>query len=136
MNKIFLIGRLTHTPELKETATGVKVCKFSIAVNRSYKNENGERKTDFFNCTAWRGTAETVATYAGKGDRINVVGSLEVREYESRDGIKKTAVDVLVTDVELLGERERTEESVNTVQNVERRRPTLQQMDDDGDSPF
>ena len=136
MNKIFLIGRLTHTPELKESINGVKVCKFSIAVNRSYKNEDGERKTDFFNCTAWRGIAETVAKYAKKGDRINVIGSLEVREYETRDGIKKTSVDVIVADVELLGEKDRTEEVEDNIPTVERRRPTLQQMDDDEDIPF
>ena len=60
MNKVFLIGNLTRDPELTETASGVAVCNFSIAVNRNYASQDGERQTDFFNCTAWRGTAEAL----------------------------------------------------------------------------
>ena len=59
MNKVFLIGNLTRDPELTETAGGVAVCHFAIAVNRNYTSQDGERQTDFFNCTAWRGQAET-----------------------------------------------------------------------------
>ena len=62
MNKVFLIGNLTRDPELTETTSGVSICRFSIAVNRNYSGADGERKTDFFNCTAWRGLGETSAS--------------------------------------------------------------------------
>ncbi len=76
MNKIFLIGNLTRDPELSETANGIKHCRFSIAVNRNYSGADGERKTDYFNCTAWRGLGETVARYAKKGNKVAVCGSV------------------------------------------------------------
>ena len=72
MNKVFLIGNLTRDPELTETASGVPVCHFSIAVNRNYSSQDGERQTDFFNCTAWRAMAETIARYTKKGKKVAV----------------------------------------------------------------
>lgn len=73
MNKVFMIGNLTRDPELSETASGVSLCRFSIAVNRNYSGE--DRMTDFFNCIAWRGTGEAVARYAKKGNKVAVSGS-------------------------------------------------------------
>ena len=75
MNKVFLIGNLTRDPELTETSSGVAICRFSIAVNRNYTT-GGERQTDFFNCTAWRGLGENVAKYAKKGNKVAVNGSI------------------------------------------------------------
>ena len=66
MNKVFLIGNLTRDPELTTTPSGVSVCHFAIAVNRTYSSQDGERQTDFFNCTAWRVLAERIAQYAKK----------------------------------------------------------------------
>ena len=68
MNKVFLIGNLTRDPELTETASGVPVCHFAIAVNRNYAGQDGERQTDFFNCTAWRAMAETIAYHLMSGN--------------------------------------------------------------------
>ncbi len=68
MNKVFLIGNLTRDPELTETSNNTKICRFSIAVSRNYSNADGERQTDFFNCIAWRGLAETVSRYTHKGN--------------------------------------------------------------------
>ena len=82
MNKVFLIGNLTRDPELTETSGGIKICRFSIAVNRNYSGSDGERKTDFFNCVAWRNLAETVARYTKKGIKVAVSGSIELRNYE------------------------------------------------------
>ena len=76
MNKVFLIGNLTRDPELSETASGVTMCRFAIAVNRNYSTD-GERQTDFFNCTAWRGLADTVSRYAKKGKKVAVSGSIQ-----------------------------------------------------------
>lgn len=75
MNKVFLIGNLTRDPELSETGSGISVCRFSIAVNRDYTNADGERETDFFNCTAWRGIAETIARYCKKGTKSQYAGA-------------------------------------------------------------
>lgn len=103
MQKVFMIGNLTRDPELSETASGISVCKFSIAVNRNYGGE--DRKTDFFNVVAWRGLGENVARYAKKGNKVAVSGSIELRNYEDNEGIKRTAVDIVAQEVEFLTPR-------------------------------
>ena len=102
MNKVFLIGNLTRDPELTETPSGVPVCRFSIAVNRNYASQDGERQTDFFNITAWRAMGETIARYTKKGNKVAVVGSIQMRNYEDNQGVKRTAVDIIAQDVEFL----------------------------------
>lgn len=131
MNKVILIGNLTKDPELRETPSGVTVCHFSLAVTRAYTND-GERKTDFFNCVAWRGLGENLARYQKKGSKISIVGSIEFRDYEDRDGIKRTAVDIVAQDIEFLSSRAADESS----DEPRRTRPTLQAMNDDNDIPF
>ena len=141
MNKVFLIGNLTRDPELTETASGVPVCHFSIAVNRGYATQDGERQTDFFNCTAWRAMAETIARYTKKGKKVAVSGSIQLRNYEDNQGVKRTAVDIIAQDVEFLSPRE-SEDSFDDVNEMPRasaapkRKPMLQAMDDDSDIPF
>ena len=135
MNKVFLIGNLTRDPELTETASGVQICRFSIAVTRNYTGSDGERKTDFFNCVAWRGLGETVARYAHKGNKIAVSGSIELRNYEDRDGIKRTAVDIVAQDVEFLTPRQSDSGNDDTGYRSGGK-PALQPFDDDGDIPF
>lgn len=133
MNKVLLIGNLTKDPELRETPSGVSVCHFSLAVTRAYTND-GERKTDFFNCVAWRGTGENLARYQKKGSKIAVYGSIQIRDYEDRDGIRRTAVDIVANDVEFLSAR--SSEETDEMPRSGRNRPTLQAMDDDSDIPF
>ncbi len=144
MNRVFLIGNLTRDPELTETSSGVAICRFSIAVNRNYTS-GGERQTDFFNCTAWRGLGENVARYAKKGNKVAVMGSVELRNYEDSQGVKRTAVDISCNDVEFLTPRSAGgdsgyESDVPPAQPRGERRgaakPSLQSFDDDGDIPF
>jgi single-strand DNA-binding protein len=135
MNKVFLIGNLTRDPELRETPSGIAVCRFSIAVSRNYTNEDGERQTDFFECTAWRGLGETIAKYTKKGKKVAVVGSVQLRSYEDNNGIKRTAVDIIVQDVEFLSPKDNDGE-VEAQKPTGRKKPTLQPMDDDSDIPF
>ena len=140
MNKVFLIGNLTRDPELTETPSGVPVCHFAIAVSRNYSSQDGERQTDFFNCTAWRGMAETIARYTKKGKKVSVVGSIQMRNYEDNQGVKRTAVDVIIQDCEFLSPRD-DEDSFDSVsdsprQSTQKRKPVLQAMDDDNDIPF
>lgn len=131
MNKVFLIGNLTRDPELSETAAGVSVCRFSIAVNR--RSSDGERKADFYNVTAWRGLGETVARYAQKGNKLAVCGNIELREYEDREGIKRTAIDIIAQDVEFLTPKPQEE---SAPAHTDKKKPALQSFDDDGDIPF
>ena len=140
MNKVFLIGNLTRDPELTETASGVPVCHFAIAVNRNYSSQDGERQTDFFNCTAWRTTAETIARYTKKGNKISVVGSVQMRNYEDNQGVKRTAVDIIVQDVEFLTPKTAGEGfdefEPAPKASAPKRKPVLEAMDDDSDIPF
>ncbi len=141
MNKVFLIGNLTRDPELTETAGGVSVCHFAIAVNRNYSGSDGERQTDFFNVTAWRGLADTVARYTKKGNKVAVTGSIQIRNYEDNQGQRRTAVDVIAQDVEFLsakngGSGEDFYDSSATPAAPAKKKPALQSFDDDGDIPF
>lgn len=97
LNHIVLMGRLTTDPELKQTPNGVSVTSFSIAVDRNYQAKGAaERETDFISCVAWRQTAEFISKYFGKGRMIALEGSLQSRQYEDRDGNKRTLFQVLV----------------------------------------
>ncbi len=141
MNKVFLIGNLTRDPELTETAGGIKICRFSVAVNRNYSGSDGERKTDFFNCVAWRGLGETVARFAKKGNKVAVSGSIELRNYEDSQGVRRTGIDIVAQDVEFLTPRGQSGddgfESVPAQSSQSAgKKPALQAFDDDGDIPF
>lgn len=142
MNRIFLIGNLTRDPERTETSSGVVVCRFSIAVNRSYTGSDGERKTDFFNVTAWRGLGETVARYAKKGNKVAVGGSVELRNYEDAQGVKRTAIDIIAQDVEFLTPKSSGQDIgyesdfSSSSAPADRKKPALQAFDDDGEIPF
>ena len=129
MNKILLTGNLTRDPELSETQSGVAVCRFAIAVKRRFSSE-GEPQADFFNITAWRGLAESVARYCKKGNRVAVTGSVQIRTYEDRDGAKRTSVDVVADEVEFL-----TPKPQDGAEEP-KKKPALEPFEDDGDIPF
>ena len=140
MNKLFLIGNLTRDPELRETPSGVPMCRFAIAVQRPYSSQDGERQTDFFDCVAWRGLAETIARYTKKGKKVAVSGSVQIRNYEDNQGQRRTAVDIIVQDCEFLSPRDSGDSFDDAPemprQSAPKRKPTLQAMDDDSDIPF
>ena len=143
MNKVFLIGNLTRDPELTETSGGVSVCHFAIAVNRSYTSADGDRQTDFFNVTAWRGLAENIARYTKKGSKVAVSGSVQIRNYEDNQGARRTAVDVIAQDVEFLTQRNANSgddfydsPAPSTGAAPAKKKPALEAFDDDGDIPF
>ena len=102
INKVILTGRLTNQPELNKTATDVSVASFGIAVQRQYKGADGNYPTNFLNCVAWRGTADFICNHFGKGSLIGIVGSLQSRNYEDKQGNKRTAYEVIVEDVHFL----------------------------------
>ncbi len=98
MNKVVLVGRLTRDPELKTTANGVSVCSFTIAVNRRFRNAQGEYEADFINCVAWRQSAELLAKYFTKGRMVGVCGSIQTRNYE-RDGQRVYVTEVSAEEI-------------------------------------
>lgn len=99
------MGRLVSDPELKTTASGASVTSFSIAVERSYVKQGEERKADFFTIVCWRNTAEFVCRYFGKGSLIAVEGQLQSRTYETKEGTKRSVVEVIADNVSFTGER-------------------------------
>ncbi len=102
MNKVILGGRLTKEPELKMTQSGIQVCSFSIAVSRRVaRSQDGtqpEQTTDFFDCTAWRGTGETISRFFHKGSSIVVVGQIQNRNWTDQQGAKHYATGIVVDD--------------------------------------
>ena len=98
LNKVILTGRLTAKPELKTTTSGVNVTTFSLAVQRNYKNADGSYSTDFINITAWRNQADFITRYFDKGQLVTIVGSLQSRNYEDKNGNKRTAFEVVAEE--------------------------------------
>ena len=138
MNKLFLIGNLTRDPEASETATGVAFCRLGIAVNRPYQGSDGERATDFFNVTVWRGQAENCARYLKKGSKVAIVGSLQNRSYEDKDGNKRQVTDIIANEVEFLSVRtagEGDEFDREPMRPIRSERPQLEPVNEE-DLPF
>lgn len=104
LNCAIIMGRLTSDPELRTTTSGLSVTSFTVAVDRNYKSGE-ERQTDFINCVAWRGTADFVSTYFKKGQMIAVQGSIQTRNYEDKNGNKRTAVEIVADNVSFCGSK-------------------------------
>lgn len=98
MNKAILMGRLTKDPELRTTQNNISVCSFTLACDRRFKNQQGERETDFIPCVAWRQTAEFVARYFEKGARVCVVGSIQPRSWEDDKGERRYITEVIIDE--------------------------------------
>ena len=107
LNKIMLIGNLGKDPELNVTQEGTPVTKFTLAVNRNTKTSTGERKeeTEWFNIVAWRQLAETCERYLHKGSKVYIEGRLQTRKYTDRNGVERTAIDVIASDMEMLDKK-------------------------------
>ncbi|MBN1891439.1 MAG: single-stranded DNA-binding protein [Clostridiales bacterium] len=102
MNKVILVGRLTRDPEVKTTQNQVEVCSFTVAVDRRFKSANGERQADFLNCVAWRQQARLLGQYFQKGSRIGIVGNLQSRSYDDKDGKRVYVTEVSVDEIEFI----------------------------------
>ncbi len=104
LNSVIIMGRLTADPELRTTPNGLSVTSFTVAVDRNYKSGD-ERQTDFISVVAWRGTADFVTRFFKKGQMIAVQGSLQVRNYEDKNGNKRTAYEVVADNVSFCGSK-------------------------------
>ena len=139
MNKVFLIGNLTRDPKLSETNSGIAVCRFGLAVSRRRTSADAEPQTDFFNVTAWRGLAETVARFTKKGNKVAVCGSIQLRNVEDNAGQKRTYVDIIADDVEFLtpkGQSNSSDDVYAAPAPASKKKPALEAFDDDSDIPF
>lgn len=105
MNKVILIGRLTRDPEMRATMSGTNVTRFTLAVNRPFQDQNGERGTDFINCIAWRRQAENIAKYCTKGTQVAVEGRIQTGSYDAQDGTKKYTTDIICDNCTFLGSK-------------------------------
>lgn len=104
-NTVILVGRLTADPDLKTTGTGLEVVSFTVAIDRPKAKDSEEKQTDFIPCVAWRKTAVFVDKYFSRGKLISVGGSLQSRKYEDKDGNKRTAYEVVVSEVAFVGSK-------------------------------
>ena len=102
MNRVDLVGRLTRDPELRHTTSGRAVCQISLAINRTFTNQNGEREADFINVVVWDKQAENVSKYVTKGRLVSVEGRLQSRSYDDKDGKKVYVTEVIANNVQFL----------------------------------
>lgn len=114
LNKWIGMGRLTAKPELKTTPSGTSVTSFTIAVDRDYKSQNGEKTTDFLNIVAWRQTAEFVTKYFDKGNLILIEGSVNVRSYKDQNGQNRYITEIVADNAQFTGEK-KEQSQANTV---------------------
>ena len=113
MNKVCLIGRITKDPEIRYTTNNIAVATFSLAINRTYKNANGEYDADFINCIAFRNTADLLGKYVHKGDQLGIEGHIQTRNYDDKDGKKVYVTEVVVDSLDFLqNKREEKNEPV------------------------
>ena len=138
MNKVQLVGRLTKDPEVKFTSNQTKVCSFTIAVDRKFKDANGQRQADFISCVAWKQTAEFLQKYFHKGNRIGICGSIQTRSYEDQNGQNHFITEVLAEEVEFVESKENSsqEEKIESEAPIEVNPNTGEVMNDGGTLPF
>ncbi|MGU8529901.1 single-stranded DNA-binding protein [Clostridium perfringens] len=139
MNKVILIGRLTKDPELRFTAIkGTAVSRFTLAVNRSYKNEAGEYEADFISCIAYGKTGENIAQYMTKGRQLAISGNIRTGSYEAQDGTRRYTTDVVVEGFNFIDYSKRENDfggAFNTPDNSFSSNDDMTPIDD-GDVPF
>lgn len=110
INNVVLVGRMTKDAELRYTATQTAVATFTLAVNRTFKTQNGEREADFINCVIWRKPAENLANWAKKGSLVGVTGRISTRNYENQQGQRIYVTEVVVDDFKLLESKKSKQE--------------------------
>lgn len=128
MNRFFAIGRLTKDPEKRTTQNGTSVCTFTLAVDRRFKNANGEREADFFPVVCWRQTADFVEEYLSKGKLAGVIGEMQTRSYDDKNGVKRYVTECVAEDVKILSPK-----SEGATQTQE---PEMSPVSGDDDLPF
>lgn len=132
MNKIILIGRNTKDIELRTTQSGIDVTQFTLAVQRNYKNADGEYDTDFINCIAFKSTAKLIHSYIKKGDKLGIEGRIQTRSYDAQDGTKRYLTEVVVDNIEFLESKKEDSQKENKESNSQ----ALKKAIEDESDPF
>lgn len=130
MNTTVILGNITKDIELKETNSGVKYCRFSVAVRRNYKSENGEYESDFFNVTAWRKTAEFISKYFGKGNKIAISGRLQNNKYTDKDGNERINTEIVANEVQIIDKKAKDDNYISKEETTSNE-PKNSELDDD-----
>ncbi len=117
MNRVDLVGRLTRDPELRHTTSGRAVCQISLAINRTFTNQNGEREADFINVVVWDKQAENVSKYVTKGRLVSVEGRLQSRSYDGNDGKKVYVTEVVASNISYLESKKDDSNNMNSLEN-------------------
>ena len=131
MNNIFLIGRLTKDPEQRTTTTGKTVCSFNLAVDRRFKDQDGNKVADFFKCTAWNKTADNIVKYVHKGSQIAIQGELQTEQWE-KDGVTHYGVNIIIDNCQFLDTKESAAEGGEAGVIP----PNMKPVEDDAELPF
>lgn len=132
LNKVIIMGRLTRDPELRRTQGGTAVTSFTMAVDRDFKSQSGEKETDFIDVVAWRNTGEFAAKYLAKGRMAAVEGRIQVRDWQDKDGNRRKSVEVVADNV-YFADSKRDSKPQDTPATNE---PDFDEIEDDGDLPF
>lgn len=136
MNVVALMGRLTYDPELRSTPSGVSVCRFQMAVDRSFQKQGEERRADFIDVTAWRQTAEFVCKYFRKGAMIAVEGAIQTDNFTDKEGNKRKSVQVVANQVSFCGSKAEAGAEQPNLNAVAAYEDFEEIADDDDDLPF
>lgn len=123
INNVVLVGRLTKDPDLRYTASGAAVATFTLAVNRSFTNQSGDREADFINCVIWRKPAETLASYSVKGGLLGVVGRIQTRNYENQQGQRVYVTEVICDSFRNLDRRKNADQGQQKNQSETNKQP-------------
>ena len=135
-NRIVLIGRLTRDPELRYLPSGAPVAGFTLAVDRPFKNQAGERETDFVNITTWRKLAEQASRYLDKGRLVAVEGRLQIRSYETQDGQRRKVAEVVADGIRFLDSGKRNGQRIAAVAEAqEQTAEAMPEQDDTREAP-
>ena len=132
LNSVIIMGRLTRDPEMRRTQSGTAVTSFTMAVDRDFKSQSGEKETDFIDVVAWRNTGEFAAKYLAKGRMAAVEGRIQVRDWQDKDGNRRKGVEVVADNVYFAdSKRDSKPQESRTVDDQE-----FDEIEDDGDLPF
>lgn len=130
LNNVVIMGRLTRDPELRRTQSGTAVTSFTMAVDRDFKSQSGEKETDFIDVVAWRNTGEFAAKYLAKGRMAAVEGRIQVRDWQDKDGNRRKSVEVVADNV-YFADSKRDSKPQESRDDQE-----FDEIEDDGDLPF
>lgn len=136
MNRVTLVGRLTKDPEIKLTSNQTQFCNFTLAVDRKFKDANGQRQADFISCVAWKQTAVFIQKYFKKGNRIGVAGSIQTRSFDDQNGQKHFITEVVIDEAEFVESQNNATIQVESEAPIEVNPNTGEVMNDGGTLPF